>query len=136
MTANRIIEFFYQDGGQIEAIAFGSHERRQELVSAGYRDSGIPDLMIDLHPDTQQPYCFISLNFDRSYPVIIWGLRLLMNDERFDAPQAGLRNVSLAEAFSWAYARFVLDTEPSPLSNNGKQPSLTHQVLQHALVGV
>jgi len=131
---NRMLEFLYQDGGQVEAFAFGPHERRTGLVTEGYRDSGIPDLMIDLHPDTHQPYCFMSLNFDTSYPVVIWGLRLLMNDERFDVPQARLTNLTLAEAFSWAYTHFVLEEEtPSP-PTNGAQTSLTRHVLQHALV--
>lgn len=132
--SNRTLEFLYQDAGQIEAIAFGLNERRTGLVSEGYRDSGIPDLMLDLHPDTHQPYCFISLNFDKSYPAVIWGLRLLMNDEHFNVPQAGLTNVSLAEAFSWAYAYFVLEEKSPRLTTNGAQPSLTRQVLQHALV--
>jgi hypothetical protein len=134
--ANRALEFLYQEGGQIEAIAFGAYERRRGLVTEGYRDSGIPDLMLDLHPDTHQPYCFMSLNFDKSYPVVIWGLRLLMGDERFDLPQAGLHNVSLAEAFSWAYAHFVLTEETLPSPRNGQESNLTRQVLQHALAGV
>src|SRR5262245_4196924 len=109
--ANRVLEFLYQEDGQVEAIAFGTHDRRKGLVTEGYRDSGIPDLMIDLHPDTHQPYCYMSLNFDKSYPVVVWGLRLLMNDERFELPQVRLHNVSLAEAFSWAYTHFVLAEE-------------------------
>ncbi len=134
---NRKLEFIYQDDGQLEGIAFAPHEPRKGLVTEGYRDSGIPDLMIDLHPTTQKPYCFMSLNFHKSYPVVIWGLRLLMNEERFDLPQAGLSNISLAEAFSWAYAYFVLEEKsPQPSRSNGKQASLAHHVLQHALVGV
>jgi hypothetical protein len=58
---NRALTFLYQADGQLEAIAFGAHERRRGLVTEGYRDSGIPDLMIDLHPDTQQPYCFLPI---------------------------------------------------------------------------
>ena len=133
---NRQLEFIYLDTGQIEAIAFGTHERRTGLVTEGYRDAGIPDLMLDLHPDTQQPYCFMSLNFDRSYPAVIWGLRLLMNTERFDVPQAKLTNVSLAEAFSWAYTHFVLEEQPAAFMANGDHTSLTHHVLQHALVNL
>lgn len=134
---NRVLEFIYQDDGQIEGIAFAPNEARTGVISEGYRDSGIPDLMIDLHPVTQKPYCFMSLNFHKSYPVVIWGLRLLMNEERFDLPQAGLQQVSLAEAFSWAYAHFVLaETAPQSVRSNGKPLSLTHQVLQHALVEV
>jgi hypothetical protein len=134
MKMNRALTFLYQDGGQLEVMAFGAHERCKELVTEGHRDSGIPNLMIDLHPDTQQPYCFLSLNFDKSYPVVIWGLRLLMNEERFDIPQAGLQNIPLAEAFSWAYAHFVLEDQP-PLHqprNGIGSPSLTNQVLHYA----
>ncbi len=80
---HRKLEFLFQSPGLIEAIAFGSNERQKELITEGYRDSGIPDLMIDLHPDLLQPYCFMSLNFDRTYPSVIWGLRLMMNDEQF-----------------------------------------------------
>ena len=59
-----------------------------------------------------------------------------MSAERFDVPQAGLTNVTLAEAFSWAYAHFVLE-QIAPLTfANGMHASLTRQVLQHALVGV
>ena len=134
--SNRTLEFVYLDAGQIEAIAFGADERRQGLVTEGYRDSGIPDLLIDLSPDTHQPYCFLSLNFDKSYPVVIWGLRLLMNGERVDVPQAGFTNVTLAEAFSWAYAHFVLRQTIPSASTNGAHVSLTRQVLQHALIGV
>jgi len=135
--SNRVLEFIYQDDGQIEGIAFAPSEARTGILSEGYRDSGIPDLMIDLHPITQKPYCFMNLNFHKSYPVVIWGLRLLLNDERFDLPQAGLQQVSLAEAFSWAYAHFVLaEQRPLPVRTNGHSISLTYQVLQHALVEV
>lgn len=74
--SQRKLDFVFQEPGLIEAIAFGAGERREELVTEGYRDCGIPDLMIDLHPDLHQPYCFMSLNFDRTYPAVIWGLRL------------------------------------------------------------
>jgi hypothetical protein len=137
MMNNRTLEFIYQDDGQIEGIAFAASESRKGVRSEGYRDSGIPDLMIDLHPITQKPYCFMSINFHKSYPSVIWGLRLLMNDELFDLPQAGLHNVSLAEAFSWAYTHFVLkETSLRSARTNGRQTSFAHQVLEHALVGV
>ena len=131
--SRRQLEFLFQEPGLIEAIAFGANERREGLVTEGYRDCGIPDLMIDLHPDLLQPYCFMSMNFDRTYPAVIWGLRLLMNDERFDVPQAGLTQVSLAEAFSWAYAHFILEDESSHFAPSDEPISLTRQVLQHAL---
>ena len=132
----RNLEFLFQEPGLIEAIAFDPDDRQRELVTEGYRDSGIPDLMIDLHPDRLQPYCFMSLNFDRTYPAVIWGLRLLMNDERFDVPQANLTQVPLAEAFSWAYTHFILEDERPQIVSDGESASLTRQVLQYALVGV
>ncbi len=132
----RKLEFLFQSPGLIEAIAFGSDERQKELITEGYRDSGIPDLMIDLHPDLLQPYCFMSINFDRTYPSVIWGLRLMMNDEQFDVPQAGLTRISLAEAFSWAYAHFILEDEKPRLVSAGEPASLTRQVLQYALAEV
>lgn len=136
--SRRKLEFLFQEPGLVEAFAFGPGERRTELVTEGYRDSGIPDLMVDLHPDTQRPYCFMSLNLHLTYPAVIWGLRLLMPHERFDVPQAGLTNVPLHEAFSWAYTHFVLEDQlpeviqPMPT----ERASLTHRVLQHALVSV
>jgi hypothetical protein len=138
--SRRKLEFLFQEPGLVEAIAFGPGERRKDLVTEGYRDSSIPDLMIDLHPDTLRPYCFMSLNFDRTYPSVIWGLRLLMSDERFDVPQAGLTDVPLHEAFSWAYAHFILEDEfegeMSQPAHADEQASLTRRVLQHALAGV
>jgi hypothetical protein len=139
-VSHRELEFIFQDPGLVEAIAFGPGERRKDLVTEGYRDAGIPDLMIDLHPDTGRPYCFMSLNFHRTYPAVIWGLRLSMADERFDVLQAGLTNVSLHEAFSWAYAHFILQDEleyKSPQSAHADEPAnLTRRVLQHALASV
>lgn len=56
-----------------------------------------------------------------------------MNGERFDVPEAGLTNVSLADAFSWAYAHFILEDEKPRLVPVDEKASLTRQVLQHAL---
>lgn len=135
----RKLEFLFQEPGLVEAIAFGPGERRKGLVTEGYRDSGIPDLMIDLHPDTHRPYCFMSLNFHKTYPAVLWGMRLSIANEQFDVPQAGLTGVSLHEAFSWAYAHFILedaleDEMPRP-ARAGERASLTRRVLQHAVVG-
>ncbi|MGB0384702.1 MAG: hypothetical protein ACPGWR_07755 [Ardenticatenaceae bacterium] len=129
----RKLEFLFQEPGLLEAIAFGPNERRKGLMTEGYREGHIPDLMIDLHPDTQKAYCFMSLNFDKTYPAVIWGLRLSMNGERFDVPEAGLTKVSLADAFSWAYAHFILEDEKPRLVPVDEKASLTRQVLQHAL---
>lgn len=136
MMNRRKLEFLFQEPGLIEAIAFGPGERRRNLVTEGYRDSGIPDLMIDLHPDTHRPYCFMSLNFHKTYPVVLWGLRFSMAGERFDVPQAGLTGVPLHEAFSWAYAHFILEEEMGQPTYAGERVSLTRRVLQHALASV
>jgi hypothetical protein len=139
IMSRRKLEFLFQDPGLVEAIAFAPDERRDRLVTQGYRDSGIPDLMVDLHPDTKRPYCYMSLNLHKTYPAVIWGLRLLMAGERFDVPQAGLSDVPLHEAFSWAYAHFILEDElkdkTAPPVPADERPSLTRRVLQHALAG-
>ena len=75
----------------------------------------------------------MSLNYHKTYPAVIWGMRLSMNSERFDVPQAGFRNVSLPEAFSWAYAHFILEDEKPSLVLVSRKASWTRQVLQHAL---
>jgi len=134
--SRRKLEFLFREPGLVEAIAFTLDERRKNLVTEGYRDSGIPDLMIDLYPDTHRPYCFMSLNFHKTYPAVLWGLRISMADERFDVPQAGLTDVPLHEAFSWAYAHFILEDEMLQPARSDERASLTHRVLQHALASV
>jgi hypothetical protein len=136
MMNRRKLEFLFQEPGLVEAIAFAPGERRKDLVTEGYRDSGIPDLMIDLHPDTHRPYCFMSLNFHKTYPAVLWGLRISMADERFDVPQASLTDVPLHEAFSWAYVHFILEEEIPQPARADQWASLTHHVLQHALANV
>ena len=67
------------------------------------------------------------------YPSVIWGLKLLMADESFDVPDAGLTAIPLHDAFSWAYAHFILEDDmPTPLEDNGAAGSLTRQVLCYA----
>jgi hypothetical protein len=136
IMSRRKLEFLFQEPGLVEAIAFAPGERRKNLITEGYRDSGIPDLMIDLHPDTHRPYCLMSLNFHKTYPAVLWGLRISMADERFDVPQAGLTDVPLHEAFSWAYVHFILEEEMPQPSRADERASLTRHVLQHALASV
>ena len=64
--------------------------------------------MVDYDPRTKHPYCFMSSNFDHTYPLVIWTLRTQFMDELFDIPQARLRGVPLHVAFSWAYYHFIL----------------------------
>ena len=59
-----------------------------------------------------------------------------MADERFDVPQAGLTDVPLHEAFSWAYVHFILEEEIPQATHTDARASLTRHVLQHALANV
>lgn len=133
----RILTFSFRWPGLIEAIAQRPDDPRAEIESEGYRDSGIYDLMTDLDPEDNQPYCFMSTSFDKNYPSVIWGLMARMNTERFDVPQGQLENVPLHVAFSWAYYHFILEDgkllpsrEPviQIVSNDVTQLVLTHAV--------
>ena len=120
----------------LEAVASDPSQPRtgKGVLSHGYSDSYIPDLMVDYRLDAARPFAWISYSFEKNYPVIIWGLRLLMADELFDVPQAGLTAVPLHEAFSWAYAHFILEDQMPVLQpESPSQPrSLTRQVLRYA----
>ena len=119
----------------LEAVAFYADESstNQHRPSQGYRDSYIPDLMVDYRVGSDRPFAWISYNFHKTYPSVIWGLKLLMADELFDMPQAGLTGVFLHAAFSWAYAHFVSEDEMSVLVENaGVTTDLTCQVLHYA----
>lgn len=120
----------------LEAIAYDPTQSKtiEHRGSRGYSDSYIPDLMIDYRPDSERAFAWISYNFHRSYPSVIWGLKLLMADELFDVPAAGLVAVPLHDAFSWAYAHFILeDVLPAQVEDSQSPPaSLTRQVLHHA----
>lgn len=119
----------------LEAIATDPSEPKtgSHRPSQGYRDSYIPDLMIDYRIGNDHPFAWISYNFHKTYPSVIWGLKLLMADELFDVPQAGLTAVPLHDAFSWAYAHFVLEDEmPSLTDKAAATTNLTRQVLHYA----
>lgn len=118
----------------LEAIAADPAAPRtnQHVPSQGYCDSTIPDLMIDYRVGSDRPFAWISYNFHKTYPSVIWGLKLLMAAELFDVPQASLTAVPLHDAFSWAYAHFVLEDEMSVLAENTGSANLTRQVLHYA----
>ncbi|MFN8491753.1 MAG: hypothetical protein U0350_29405 [Caldilineaceae bacterium] len=118
----------------LEAIASTPAEARpnQHLLSQGYRDSYIPDLMVDYRVAADRPFAWISYNFHKTYPSVIWGLKLLMADELFDVPQAGLTAVALHDAFSWAYAHFILEDEMPIVAENPAATDLTRLVLHYA----
>jgi hypothetical protein len=136
MTARRQLRFLFQEPGMLEAVASDPSQPRtgKSVLSHGYSDSYIPDLMVDYRLDADRPFAWISYNFENTYPVIIWGLRLLMADELFDVPQAGLTAVPLHEAFSWAYAHFILEDQMPVLQTESpsRPRSLTRQVLRYA----
>ena len=89
----RNIEFLFRSPGLIEAIAMDPKEESQEpLITEGYRSVWLTDFMIDYHPDTDEPYCFMSEHFHHTYPLVIWALKMNVS-ERFNLPQAGLTDV-------------------------------------------
>jgi len=136
----RQLRFFFQEPGLIEAVAIDPNLSKPTggLNTPGYRSLWVADLMVDTDPRTGKPYAFMSSSFDQTYPLVIWALKIHMADEHFDVPQAGLWAVRLDEAFSWAYAHFILEdqsltTETQALSSSA---SLTSQVLHHAAATV
>ena len=134
MTTRRELKFLFQEPGLLEAIATNPAEPRTGVYnpSRGYGDSAIPDLMIDYRVVSDQPFAWMSLNFHKTYPSVIWGLKLLMAAELFDVPQAGLTAVPLHDAFSWAYAHFVLEDELPNLPENAATTNLTRHLLHYA----
>lgn len=104
----RNLEILFRPPGLVEAIASEPDEISEEtLITEGYRSAWVTDLMIDYHPKTELPYCFMSSHFQHTYPLVIWALKVYVT-EHFNLPQAGLMDVPLHEAFSWAYYHFIL----------------------------
>ena len=133
----RELIFIFQEPGMIEAIASDPVDENNVGQPTGYADSSVPDLLVDRDADSRQPYAWMCYNFERTYPLVIWGLKLFMDHEKFNVPQADLLNVPLHVAFSWAYHHFVLqDNTQSPKHpTNGTSESYdyTRVVLSHAL---
>jgi hypothetical protein len=132
----RELRFLFQDSGLVEAVASDPDipKSKTGLDTPGYRSQWVADLMVDHDPRSGKPYAFMSSSFEKTYPLVIWALKLHMVDELFDVPQANLKAVPLHEAFSWAYAHFILeDSLPAFPSERLAEPrSLTSQVLSHA----
>jgi len=78
----RQLHFLFQEPGMLEAIASDSTQEQvsENILSRGYGDTSIPDLMADYRPGENHPFAWICYNFDKTYPAVIWGLRLLMSD--------------------------------------------------------
>lgn len=133
----RNIEILFRTPGLIEAIATDPKEDDSStLITEGYRSVWVTDLMIDYHPKTGQPYCFMSEHFQHTYPLVIWALKMHMT-ERFNFPQASMTNIPLHEAFSWAYHHFILEDGkrlPQPFTSVSINPNnYTQLALGYAL---
>jgi hypothetical protein len=105
----RNLEFIFRPPGLVEAIASDPDENSDEvLITEGYRSIWVADLMADYLPQTNQVYSFMCQHFHKTYPLVIWALKMY-NTEVFNVPQMGASNVPLHEAFSWAYYHFILE---------------------------
>ncbi len=104
----RELTFLFQEPGMIEAVASESGSEDEAARSTGYANSVVPDLLTDRDAESLRPCAWMCYNFERTYPLVIWGLKLFADDERFNVPQARLSDVPLHTAFSWAYHHFIL----------------------------
>jgi hypothetical protein len=133
----RELMFVFQEPGMIEAVATDPTGANDAARPTGYADSVVPDLLMDRIAESLRPYAWMCYNFERTYPLVIWGLRLFAADEHFNVPQAGLTNVPLHLAFSWAYHHFILQDgallSEQELSAETASNDYTHVVLSHAL---
>lgn len=133
----RELNFIFQEPGLIEAIASDPVDENNAGHSTGYADSVVPDLLVDRDVDSRLPSAWMCYNFERTYPLVIWGLKLFMDNEKFSVPQADLLNVPLHVAFSWAYHHFVLQDNAHspeyPASGTTEPYDYTRAVLGHAL---
>ena len=121
----------------IEAVASDPAGENDAAGPTGYANSVVPDLLIDRDAESLRPYAWMCYNFERTYPLVIWGLRLFVADEHFNVPQAGLTDVPLHMAFSWAYHHFIFqDSIPLPEREQTVKTAshdYTRVVLSHAL---
>lgn len=92
----------------IEAIASDLAGEDERARPTGYANSVVPDLLVDRDADSLRPYAWMCYNFECTYPLVIWGLKLFAAEERFNVSQADLTDVPLHVAFSWAYHHFIL----------------------------
>lgn len=133
----RELTFLFQEPGMIEAVASDPAGEDEMARPTGYADSVVPDLLVDRDADSLRPYAWMCYNFEHTYPLVIWGLKLFMSDERFSVPQAGLTSVPLHVAFSWAYHHFVLQDgallADKALTVKATSHDYTHIALSHAL---
>lgn len=133
----RQLKMIFQEPGLLEVVVVDPLGYPESgLQTAGYRSVWVADLMVDFDLRTDKPYAFMVSSFDKTYPLIIWALKIHMADEYFDVPQAQLKSVPLHEAFSWAYTHFILE-DHLPSLDSYKQsagPTFASKVLQYAAV--
>ncbi|MBV7328576.1 hypothetical protein KFU94_10005 [Chloroflexi bacterium TSY] len=132
----RDLKFLFQEPGLIEAVAFDPNmpPPADGLNTSGYRSLWVADLMVDYDPRIERPYAFMISSFHKTYPLVIWALKIHMNNERFNVPQAGLSAIPLHEAFSWAYTHFIMDDYLPEVEFNQpiESANFSTQVLQYA----
>lgn len=132
----RQLKFLFQEPGLLEAVAIDPNLPKPEngLDTPGYSSFWVADLMVDYDPRVDLPYAFMISSFEKSYPLVIWALKLYMAGEKFDLPQAQLKGVPLHEAFSWAYAHFILEDDVPKIESNHQSVlyPFSNQVLQYA----
>ncbi len=104
----RKLTFLFQEPGMIETVASDPAGENDAARPTGYANSVVPDLLIDRDAESLRPYAWMCYNFEHTYPLVIWGLKLFAADEHFNVPQADLTGVPLHIAFSWAYHHFIL----------------------------
>jgi len=131
------LEILFRTPGLIEAIIVDKYDDSEEpLFTEGYRSIWVTDLMVDYHSTTGEPYSFMTHQFHRTYPLVIWALKMYVQD-LFDAPQAGLYGAPLHHIFSWAYYHFILQDGQhlsEPLHHIDIDPTnYTQLALGHAL---
>ncbi|MFN8444331.1 MAG: hypothetical protein U0175_26345 [Caldilineaceae bacterium] len=132
------LQFIFQEPGYLEAVIIDPKQpiSSTPVETSGYHSVWVADLMVDSELPSSTPFAFMSSSFDKTYPLIIWALKLHMAGEWFDVPQAGLKAVPLHEAFSWAYKHFILEDHmpTAQLTATVNSGTLTSQVLQYAAV--
>lgn len=136
----RELTFVFQEPGMIEAVASDPAGENDAARPTGYANSAVPDLLIDRDAQSLRPYAWMCYNFERTYPLVIWGLKLFAADEHFNVPQAGLTGVPLHIAFSWAYHHFILQDgillPEKEATVRAASHDYTRVVLSHALATV
>ena len=121
--ARRELHLLFQEPGMVEAIAVDPTCQRtgKSIHSRGYGDTSILDLMADYRDGEDRPFAWIAYNLHKTYPAVIWGLRLLLAGERFDVHRPGCatchctrRSVGPTRTLSWKMRLRIKPCPPPP----------------------